>query len=142
MLTEHNCHTFKHRKDFLVPCDWLKHQTRVIVKCPRYEKEVQMTEKERIAELLKNLPQVNHAEAAVHGLDYVFNCAADYLIANGVTITPAVPGPSEDDHNIMELCFHNGERHMKEKVGKELTRIAEHMPCITLAQALAMLEGL
>ena len=64
------------------------------------------------------------------------------LIANGVTITPAVPGPSEDDHNIMELCFHNGERHMKEKVGKELTRLAEHMPCITLAQALAMLEGL
>ena len=67
---------------------------------------------------------------------------ADYLLDNGVTITPAVPGPSEDDHNIMELCFRNGERHMKEKVGKELTRIAEHMPCITLAQALAMLEGL
>lgn len=66
----------------------------------------------------------------------------EYLIANGVTITPAVPGPSEDDHNIMELCFHNGERHMKEKVGKELTKIAEHMPCITLAQALAILEGL
>jgi hypothetical protein len=42
----------------------------------------------------------------------------------------------------MELCFHNGERHMKEKVWKELTRLAEHMPCITLAQALAMLEGL
>ena len=34
----------------------------------------------------------------------------------GVTITPAVPGPSEDDHNIMELCFRNGERHMKEKM--------------------------
>lgn len=40
----------------------------------------------------------------------------EYLIANGVTIAPAVPGPSEDDHNIMELCFHNGERHMKEKL--------------------------
>ena len=39
----------------------------------------------------------------------------EYLIANGVTITPAVPGPSGDDHNIMELCFRNGERHMKEK---------------------------
>lgn len=60
----------------------------------------------------------------------------------GVTITPAVPGPSEADHNIMEMCFRNGEAHMKEKVGKELTKIAEHMPCITLAQALAMLEGL
>lgn len=59
-----------------------------------------------------------------------------------VTITPAVPGPSEADPNIMEQCFKNGERHMKEKIGKELTRIAEHMPCITLAQAIAMLEGL
>jgi len=67
---------------------------------------------------------------------------ADYLIANGVTITPAVPGPSEADPNVMEACFHNGERHMKEQIGKELTRIAEHMPCITLVQAMAMLEGL
>ena len=75
-----------------------------------------------------------------HGMNH--SKIVDFLIANGVTITPAVPGPSEDDHNIMELCFRNGERHMKEKVGKELTRIAEHMPCITLAQALAMLEGL
>jgi hypothetical protein len=74
--------------------------------------------------------------------DNPFHVFADHLLANGVTITPAVPGPSEDDPNIMELCFHNGERHMKEKVGKELTRLAEHMPCITLAQALAMLEGL
>jgi hypothetical protein len=66
----------------------------------------------------------------------------DHLIANGVTITPAVPGPSEADPNIMELCFHNGEIHMKEKVCRELTRIAEHMPCITLAQAIQLLEGL
>lgn len=67
---------------------------------------------------------------------------ADFLIRNGVTITPAVPGPEIADPNIMELCFHNGERHMKEKFGKELFKIAEHMPCIPLAQALAMLEGL
>lgn len=67
---------------------------------------------------------------------------ADFLIRNGVTITPAVPGPSEADPNIMELCFKNGERHMKEKICMELTRVAEHMPCITLAQAIAMLEGL
>lgn len=39
-----------------------------------------------------------------------------YLIDNGVTITPAVPGPEIADPNIMELCFRNGERHMKEKV--------------------------
>ena len=40
---------------------------------------------------------------------------ADHLIANGVTITPEIPGPEIADPNIMELCFHNGERHMKEK---------------------------
>ena len=34
------------------------------------------------------------------------------------------------------------ERRMKEKVCRELTRIAEHMPCITLAQAIQLLEGL
>lgn len=77
---------------------------------------------------------------ATHGMNH--GVIVDYLISNGVTITPAVPGPSEDDPNIMELCFRNGERHMKEKVGKELSKIAEHMPCITLAQALKMLEGL
>ena len=55
---------------------------------------------------------------------------------------PAVPGPEIADPNIMELCFHNGENHMKEKVCRELTRIAEHMPCITLAQAIQLLEGL
>ena len=59
-----------------------------------------------------------------------------------VADTPAVPGPEIADPNIMELCFHNGERHMKEKVCRELTRIAEHMPCITLAQAIQLLEGL
>ena len=75
-----------------------------------------------------------------HGMNH--NKIVDFLISNGVTITPAVPGPSEADPNIMELCFRNGERHMKEKVGKELSKIAEHMPCITLAQVLAMLEGL
>ena len=51
---------------------------------------------------------------ATHGMNH--GVIVDYLIANGVTITPAIPGPSEADHNIMELCFHNGERHMKEKV--------------------------
>lgn len=52
---------------------------------------------------------------------------ADYLIANGVTITPAVPGPSVDDPNIMELCFHNGERHMKEKMLAKLAQLLEGM---------------
>ena len=91
----------------------------------------------------------NYAREAYGKRNHISDCCfataddvIDYLIANGVTVTPAVPGPSEDDHNIMELCFRNGEQHMKEKVGKELTKLAEHIPCITLAQALAMLEGL
>ena len=48
------------------------------------EKGEQM--KNSLADLLKNIPQVNSAKAAVYGLDYVFGCAADYLIENGVTI--------------------------------------------------------
>ena len=67
---------------------------------------------------------------------------ADNLISNGVTFAPSIPGPDVADPNIMELCFKNGEKHMKEKVCRELTRIAEHMPCITLAQAIQLLEGL
>ena len=31
-------------------------------------------------------------------------------------IIPAVPSPKDDNPNIQELCFHNGEQHMKEKV--------------------------
>jgi hypothetical protein len=67
---------------------------------------------------------------------------ADFLVASGLFTVPAAPGPSDADPNIMELCFHNGERHMKEKIANELTRIAEIIPCITVAQAIAMIEGL
>ena len=65
-----------------------------------------------------------------------------FQITSGVGFKPAIPGPSESDPNIMELCFHNGERHEKEKICMELTKIAEKMPCITVAQAIALLEGL
>lgn len=67
---------------------------------------------------------------------------ADYLLDNGITITTAVPGPSESDPNIMELCFHNGEQHMKEKIIDQLQSVAGSMPCITLAQAIKMVEDL
>ena len=67
---------------------------------------------------------------------------SDFLVSSGLFTSPAIPGPSESDPNIMELCFHNGERHMKEKICMELTKIAEKMPCITVAQAIALLEGL
>ena len=67
---------------------------------------------------------------------------ADYLLDNGVTITPAAPGPTDDNPNIMELCFHNGEQHMKEKIIDQLQSVAGSMPCITLAQAIKMVEDL
>ena len=91
-----------------------------------------MTDREKLIELIGQVQYLGGLELAL----------ADHLLANGVTFTPSIPGPSEADPNIMELCFHNGERHMKEKVCRELTRIAEHMPCITLAQAIQLLEGL
>ena len=48
-------------------------------------------------------------------MDTTFGKIADYLIAHGVTITPAVPGPVVG-HDITELCFLNG----KEEGRKEL----------------------
>ncbi|MBQ5867059.1 MAG: hypothetical protein IIW56_10335 [Oscillospiraceae bacterium] len=50
---------------------------------------------------------------------------ADHLLANGVTFTPEIPGPEMADPNIMELCFHNGERHMKEKMLAKLAQLLE-----------------
>ena len=67
---------------------------------------------------------------------------ADYLLDNGVTITQANPGPTENNPNIMELCFHNGEQHMKEKMISQLRSVAGSMTCITLAQAIKMEEEL
>jgi hypothetical protein len=40
---------------------------------------------------------------------------ADHLIANGVTITPAVPGPKMG-HDMSEVCYRNGGEAMREKV--------------------------
>ena len=48
----------------------------------------------------------------------------------------------DDNTNIMELCFHNGEQHMKEKMISQLSSVAGSMPCITLAQAIKMVEEL
>ena len=49
---------------------------------------------------------------------------------------------TDDNPNIMELCFHNGEQHMKEKIIDQLQSVAGSMPCITLAQAIKMVEDL
>lgn len=48
------------------------------------------------------------------GLIFAEN-AADHLIANGVTIQPAMPGP-EMGHDMAERCYSNGEEAMREKV--------------------------
>jgi hypothetical protein len=39
MEVKHNCSECVHRKDVLVPCDWLKTQTVFIRDCPHYKKE-------------------------------------------------------------------------------------------------------
>lgn len=40
---------------------------------------------------------------------------------------PIVPGPEMADPNIMELCFQNVERHMKEKMLAKLAQLLEGM---------------
>ena len=47
------------------------------------------------------------------------------LVAKLADRIPAVPGPKIADPNIMELCFHNGERHMKEKMLAKLVQLLE-----------------
>ena len=49
---------------------------------------------------------------------------------------------TENNPNIMELCFHNGEQHMKEKIIDQLQSVAGSLPRITLAQAIKMVEEL
>ena len=79
-----------------------------------------MTDREKLIEILRTSCAV--------GKDCSKNCiecTADHLLANGVTFASAVPGPSDTDPNIMELCFHNGERHMKEKMLEKLALLLE-----------------
>lgn len=49
---------------------------------------------------------------------------------------------TEDNHNLMELCFRNGEQHVKEKIIRQFKSLAESMACITLSQAIKMVEDL
>lgn len=37
---KHCCAECIHRKDVLVPCDWLKEQMTIIFDCPYFEREV------------------------------------------------------------------------------------------------------
>lgn len=65
---------------------------------------------------------------------------------------PATPGPSDADPNIMELCFHNGERHMKERILTKLKdfsaeilfeeRITGEVKVTTFEEVIQILEDL
>ena len=39
MQVKHNCSDCQHRRDALMPCEWLEQQDHIILDCPRYEKE-------------------------------------------------------------------------------------------------------
>ena len=52
------------------------------------------------------------------------------------------PMLTDENTNLMELCFHNGEQHMKEKIIAQLQSVAASMSCITLAQAIKIVEDL
>ena len=55
---------------------------------------------------------------------------------------PIVPGPEMADPNIMELYFHNGERHMKEKVILILDAFDKDYPYIDYDALRKAMEGL
>lgn len=55
---------------------------------------------------------------------------------------PHVPGPSDADPNIMELCFRNGENHMRDKIKTSLMKLSADMPCVTISQVIKILEDL
>lgn len=80
-----------------------------------------------------------HCNSCLYGDVSLPNCEAlllaDYLVASDIFKTPAVPGPSEHDHNVMELCFRNGEQHMKEKM---LAKAAELFMCQNAEKAMAV----
>lgn len=39
MEVKHSCSNCVHRKEALVPCDWLKKQSTIVLDCPYYEKD-------------------------------------------------------------------------------------------------------
>jgi hypothetical protein len=107
------------------------------------EKGKTMTDREKLIALLCEAMLI-YDRIKDDRQDNPFHVFADHLLTNGVTITPAVPGPSEADPNIMEMCFHNGERHMKEKIASVMMDRKKMFPCEAdvIDCILNMLEGL
>lgn len=67
---------------------------------------------------------------------------ADFLVEYGLFTVPAVPGPAADDHNIMELCFRNGENHMRDKLKTNLLKLSDDVPCVPISQVIKIMEDL
>lgn len=104
-----------------------------------------MTDREKLIELLKAADRYEFEEtrnSGVYDREAAWGYIADHLLANGVTFTPAVPGPSEEDPNIMELCFRNGENYMRDKIKTSLMKLSADMPCVTISQVIKILEDL
>ena len=64
------------------------------------------------------------------------------LVAKLADRIPAVPGPEIADPNIMELCFRNGENHMRDKIKTSLLKLSGDMTCVTISQVIKILEDL
>ena len=106
-----------------------------------------MTDREKLIELIHESDLVCN-KTLCEECDYLCSkrckssMTADHLLANGVTFTPAIPGPSDTDPNIMELCFRNGENHMRDKIKTSLMKLSADMPCVTISQVIKILEDL
>ena len=98
-----------------------------------------MTDREKLIELLENAESAVYWDSNDKGF---IQKIADHLLANGVIFAPAIPGPSVEDPNIMELCFHNGENHMRDKFKASLLKLSDDMPCVTISQVIKILEDL
>lgn len=104
-----------------------------------------MTDREKLIELLKAADRYEFEETrnrGVYDIEAAWGYIADHLLANGVTFTPSIPGPSEADPNIMELCFRNGENHMRDKIKASLLKLSADMPCVTISQVIKIMEDL
>lgn len=104
-----------------------------------------MADREKLIELLKAADRYEFEEtrnSGVYDREASWGYIADHLLANGVTITPEILGPEMADPNIMELCFHNGENHMRDKIKTSLLKLSADMPCVTISQVIKILEDL